>query len=113
MNEILSIISNAYAGYSRYVWAEVTHPSWHNYFWWLIGLSLVVWSLEIVMPWRKGQPRVRRDFWLDAWYMFFNFFVFSLIGYAAVSDVVVYLVRSAVTSATGITSFAWIDVRAL
>jgi len=72
-----------------------------------------VWSLEIVMPWRKGQPRIRTDFWIDAWYMFFNFFVFSLIGYAALSDVVVYALRSGITMATGIADFSWIDVRQL
>ncbi|MBC8125081.1 MAG: sterol desaturase family protein [Candidatus Kapabacteria bacterium] len=113
MNEILSIVANAYTGYARYLVHEITTPSWHNYFWWLIGISLLVWTLEIFVPWRKGQPIIRRDFWLDGWYMFFNFFVFSLIAYAAVSDVAVYLIRSAVTSITGITSFEWIDVRGL
>lgn len=113
MDTILNIVANAYSSYANYLWTEITTPSWHNYFWWLIGLSLAVWTLEIVMPWRKGQPKIRRDFWLDAWYMFFNFFVFSLIGYAAVSDVVVHFLRSGVTAITGITSFEWIDVRAL
>lgn len=113
MNEIIGIINNAYTGYWNYLVGEITTPSWHNYFYWLIGISVAVYALEVFMPWRKGQARIREDFWLDAWYMFFNFFVFSLIGYAAVSDVVVYIVRSVVTSATGITDFSWIDVRAL
>ena len=39
------------------------------------------------MPWRKNQPKIRKDFWLDGFYMFFNFFIFSLIGYYAVSNV--------------------------
>lgn len=113
MDTIFEISLRAYSGYWRYLWSEITNPSWHNYFWWLVGLSLVVWALEIAVPWRKNQFKLRRDFWLDAWYMFFNFFAFSLIGYAAVSDVVVHLVRSGVSAATGITSFAWIDASQL
>jgi sterol desaturase/sphingolipid hydroxylase (fatty acid hydroxylase superfamily) len=113
MTDILTIVANAYTGYWNYLVSEITTPSWHNYFYWLIGLSAVVYALELIVPWRKGQARIRQDFWLDAWYMFFNFFAFSLIGYAAVSDVVVHLMRSAVTSVTGITDYSWIDVSAL
>jgi sterol desaturase/sphingolipid hydroxylase (fatty acid hydroxylase superfamily) len=52
---------------------------WHNnYFWGLIVISLVVWFLEIIFPWRKNQSRIRKDFWLDGFYMFFNFFIFSI-----------------------------------
>jgi sterol desaturase/sphingolipid hydroxylase (fatty acid hydroxylase superfamily) len=54
-----------------------------------LGISLVVWSLELVFPWRKNQAAIREDFWLDGFYMFFNFFLFSLIGYNAVSNVAV------------------------
>ena len=45
--------------------------------------------LELVKPWRENQPKFRRDFWLDFFYMFFNFFLFSLIIYNAASNVVV------------------------
>lgn len=108
---ILDIITNAYTGYARYVWHEISHPSWHNYFYWLVGLSLAVWMLEILIPWRKNQPVIRKDFWLDAWYMFFNFFVFSLIGYAAFSDVVVHFVRQGAAGLLGIQEFEIFDVR--
>ncbi len=49
-----------------------------NYFWGLIVISLVVWILEILFPWRNNQSIIRRDFWLDAFYMFFNFFIFAI-----------------------------------
>tara|TARA_R110002049_G_scaffold21300_2_gene77882 strand:+ start:44 stop:829 length:786 start_codon:yes stop_codon:yes gene_type:complete len=49
-----------------------------NYFWGLIIISLVVWMLEILFPWRKDQSIFRRDFWLDGFYMFFNFFLFAI-----------------------------------
>ncbi|NIJ44637.1 sterol desaturase/sphingolipid hydroxylase (fatty acid hydroxylase superfamily) [Wenyingzhuangia heitensis] len=53
--------------------------NWYeNYFWGLILISLIVWSLEILFPWRKQQSIFRQDFWLDGFYMFFNFFLFSI-----------------------------------
>lgn len=54
-------------------------PWYTNYFWGLITISLIVWGLEIIFPWRKDQSIFRKDFWLDAFYMFFNFFIFSII----------------------------------
>ena len=54
-------------------------PWYTNYFWGLIVISLIVWALEIVFPWRKDQSIIRKDFWLDAFYMFFNFFIFSIV----------------------------------
>ena len=54
--------------------------SWYNnYFWGLIVISLVVWLLEIIFPWRKNQSPIRKDFWMDGFYMFFNFFIFSIL----------------------------------
>jgi sterol desaturase/sphingolipid hydroxylase (fatty acid hydroxylase superfamily) len=53
-------------------------PWYTNYFYGLIAISLVVWLLEIVFPWRKDQSVFRQDFWLDGFYMFFNFFIFSV-----------------------------------
>ena len=90
MEKVLSILSEGYQGYANYLWHEITHPSWHNYFYWLIGVSAFFFGLELLKPWRKNQPRFRKDFWLDFFYMFFNFFLFSLIIYNAASNIVVY-----------------------
>lgn len=89
MQEYFQVFLDGYYGYWNYLSSEIVHPSWHNYFWWLLGISLVVWSIELVFPWRKNQAAIREDFWLDGFYMFFNFFIFSLIGYNAVSNVAV------------------------
>ncbi|MEX2512432.1 MAG: sterol desaturase family protein [Cyclobacteriaceae bacterium] len=89
MQKYFEIIVNSYYGYFNYLRDEILYPSWNNYFWWLVGLSLAVWVLELVLPWRKNQPALRRDFWLDGFYMFFNFFLFSLIAYNAISNVAV------------------------
>ena len=85
------IVIEAYVGYARYLWAEIVDPHWGNYVYWLIGVSLLFFALEVIVPWRKQQAKIRKDFWLDAFYMFFNFFLFSLVIYNAASDVVVNL----------------------
>ena len=104
---------NGYRGYARYLWHEVTHPHWGNYFYWLIGLSLAVYLLELLFPWRKHQRPIRKDFWLDTFYMFFNFFLFSLIGYAALSNVVVKAFNDALYQFFGVRNLVAISVAAL
>ncbi|WP_167597161.1 sterol desaturase family protein [Leeuwenhoekiella sp. ZYFB001] len=91
MGKYLKIIQDSFTGYFNYLIEEITNPGWTNYFYWLLGLSLLVFALEIIIPWRKKQPVFRRGFWLDAFYMIFNFFLFSLIGYNALSNVGVEL----------------------
>lgn len=88
--DIIDIILRAYGGYASYLFNEITRPSWHNYFYWLVGVSVFFFVLEWLKPWRESQPRFRKDFWLDVFYMFFNFFLFSLVIYNAASDVVVH-----------------------
>lgn len=91
MQKYLDIFLRSFSSYWNYLTHEILNPDWTNYFYWLIGLSLLVWSLEIIFPWRRNQPLFRRDFWLDGFYMFFNFFLFSLIIYNGVSNVGVEL----------------------
>ena len=93
MSRYLDIFLAGYQGYARYFWHEVTHPGLKNYFYWLVGVSLFFFLLEMVTPWRRDQPRFRKDFWLDVFYMFFNFFLFSLVIYNAASDVFVNLFK--------------------
>lgn len=53
-------------------------PWYQNYFYGLIAISMLVYALELAFPWRKNQAKIRKDFWLDGFYMFFNFFIFSI-----------------------------------
>ncbi len=92
---------NAYKGYASYLWREITNPNWHSYFYWLILVSVFFFVLEVVLPWRKKQAIPRKDFWLDAFYMFFNFFLFSLIIYNAASTVVVDLFNDGIKAVFG------------
>ena len=81
-----SLFLGSFGNYGSYIWSEITFkssPWYQNYFWLLILLSLVVWLLEYLFPWRKNQPLVRTDFWIDAFYMFFNFFIFNLVIFIA------------------------------
>lgn len=68
-----------------YLWTMISSPSWSNFFWLFVLLSAGVLTIEILVPWRKGQAVLRKDFWLDTWYMFFNLFLFGAVGYAGVS----------------------------
>lgn len=79
MEKYLDIFKNSYSGYWNYLVSEVSSFHWENYFYGLIIVSLVIWALELVFPWRKNQKVFRKDFWLDTFYMFFNFFLLNLI----------------------------------
>ncbi len=98
MGKYWDIMTSAYQGYANYFFNEITFsysykPWWENYFWMLVGVSMFFLALEWLKPWRKNQAKFRKDFWLDAFYMFFNFFLFSLIFYNALSDVFVNLFK--------------------
>ncbi|MEQ8881686.1 MAG: sterol desaturase family protein [Cyclobacteriaceae bacterium] len=109
MEEIWNIIVGSYTGYANYLWQEITNPSWHSYFYWLIGVSAFFFILEVIRPWRKEQAKFRKDFWLDFFYMFFNFFLFSLIIYNAASNVVVHFFNDLLAS-IGITNLVAFEV---
>nr|WP_315166467.1 sterol desaturase family protein [uncultured Flavobacterium sp.] len=87
MDKYIDIILNSYAGYFNYLKNEIIFPNWNNYFYGLLFISLVVWLLEIVFPWRKNQPIFRKDFWLDLFYLFFNFFLLNLVLLNALSNI--------------------------
>jgi sterol desaturase/sphingolipid hydroxylase (fatty acid hydroxylase superfamily) len=110
MTDYWDIIQNSYQGYARYLWHSILHPHWGNYFYWLIGISLAVYALELLFPWRKNQPSIREDFWLDTFYMFFNFFLFSLVGYAAISNIAVEAFNGFLAWAFGIRNLVAINV---
>lgn len=79
--EFLQAFFESILGTLYWTWQSITFqvPWYQNYFWGLILISLIVWGLEIVFPWRKDQKIFRKDFWLDAFYMFFNFFIFAIV----------------------------------
>lgn len=80
MEKYLIGFKDAVLGTIDWTWKSILFevPWYTNYFWGLIVISLLVWVLEIVFPWRKTQSIFRKDFWLDGFYMFFNFFLFSI-----------------------------------
>ncbi|MEX0967057.1 MAG: sterol desaturase family protein [Bacteroidia bacterium] len=109
MERYFNIFLDSYSGYWNYLKGEILDPGFHNYFYWLIGISLIAWLLEIIIPWRKKQGIFRRDFWLDGFYMFFNFFLFSLIIYNGISNVVVEFFNDLLAQ-IGITNIVAIEV---
>lgn len=81
MNEYVNALWKAVTDTAQWTWNSIIFevPWYTNYFWGLIAISLFVWILEIAFPWRKDQSIFRRDFWLDTFYMFFNFFIFAIV----------------------------------
>lgn len=56
MEKYIDIIARSFSGYWNYLVHEIWSPSLTNYFYWLLGLSLLVFALEVIVPWRKKQP---------------------------------------------------------
>jgi sterol desaturase/sphingolipid hydroxylase (fatty acid hydroxylase superfamily) len=111
----IEIFINGYKGYANYLWSEVTFqydykPWYENYFYWLILVSLFFFAAEALAPWRAEQPKFRKDFWLDVFYMFFNYFLFSLIGYNAVSAFFVAIFNDGLQAAFGIKNLVAIEI---
>jgi len=106
----LEIFLNTFGDYWRYLLYDVTTPSWHSAFYGLVGVSVVFYAWELIAPWRKDQPKIRKDFWLDAFYMFFNMLLFGLIGFAAVSNVAVQVWSDLLQSLFGIENIVALHV---
>jgi len=77
----LEIFGNKFTVMVSWIIDMVTfNVEWNqNWFYGLIIVSMGVYGLEIAFPWRKNQKLIRKDFWLDAFYMFFNFFIFAIV----------------------------------
>ncbi|WP_299361584.1 sterol desaturase family protein [Winogradskyella sp.] len=115
MDKYLEIIKNSYSGYWNYLKQELLFENhWDNYFYGLLLVSIIVWILELSFPWRKNQKVFRKDFWLDTFYMFFNFFLLNLIVLIALSNTTAEIFDD-VLGALGFTihSFQLFDVDAL
>lgn len=91
MNKYKEIIITSYSDYFNYLKNELFSLHIENYFYGLILISFVVFVLEILFPWRKNQPILRKDFWLDTFYMFFNFFLLNMVVLIAMSNVTAQL----------------------
>ncbi len=110
MEKYLQLILDSYKNYASYLWQEITNPHFSNYFYMLLVVSAFFFALELLRPWRENQPKFRKDFWLDFFYMFFNFFLFSLIIYNAASSVFVELFKD-LLGVFGITNLVAIEVQ--
>lgn len=113
MEKFIESILKSYADYGSYLYHEITNPGWGNYFYWLIGVSVFFFVLEWLRPWRKSQSAIKKDFGLDVFYMFFNFFLFSLIGYYAISNVFVDAFNGFLFNVFGIRNLIAIEVGVL
>jgi len=81
MEKYIEAFVNSFFGSLNWTWKSMLFevPWYVNFFWGLTLISLVVWGVELLFPWRKRQKFFRNDFWLDGFYMYFNFFAFSIV----------------------------------
>ncbi|WP_406683702.1 sterol desaturase family protein [Seonamhaeicola sp. MEBiC1930] len=111
MGDYFEVFIKAFTASIDWTWRSVIFnvPWNNNYFWGLIIISIIVWFLEMVFPWRKEQKVIRKDFWLDAFYMFFNFFIFTIVisGFYSVLELIFSSMK------LGITSIQLIDLSGL
>jgi sterol desaturase/sphingolipid hydroxylase (fatty acid hydroxylase superfamily) len=91
LEKYIQILKEGYINYASYFYNEVIHPHWGNYFYWVVICALLIWILEINFPWRKNQDAIREGFWIDLFYIFWNYFLFSLVAYNAWSNLFVNL----------------------
>ena len=111
MEKYINAFIDAFKGTLNWTWNSITfNEAWYtNYFWGLITISLIVWILEIVFPWRKDQSIFRKDFWLDIFYMFFNFFIFAIVisGFYKVLEILFSNIEITSSSLSLINVVAW------
>lgn len=86
------------------------NPRFDSYFYAAILISIVFYVLELLKPWRVNQSKFRKDFWLDLFYIFFNFFLFNLIIFNGFSDVVVNFFQNMLSS-IGINNLVLIEIQ--
>jgi len=115
---IVDTIVESYANYWSYLVSEISFdydykPWWQNYFWMLVTWSVLLAAIEVVKPWRKNQPLLRKQFWLDVFYMFFNFFLFSLIIWEVGQNVVVDFFNTGLKSLFGIDNIIAFNIQKL
>jgi len=104
----MNVLLETSLGTINWIWRNIIFdvPWFENYFWGLTIISLIVWVLELRFPWRKEQSLLRKGFWLDAFYMYFNFFMFSII----ISGVYALLADNFIAAGMSLDSLILIDI---
>lgn len=108
MNGYAETFASAWRGYAEWLWRDVTHPGWGSYTTLLVVVTAVFLVWEQLAPWRP-QPRLREGYWLDLFYVVFNFFLFSLLGFQAAATVASAMFDDALR-AVGLGSLAVVHV---
>jgi sterol desaturase/sphingolipid hydroxylase (fatty acid hydroxylase superfamily) len=100
--------TNAFTNHAAWVWQDLTRPGWHSYAVLLLVVSAIFGIWEQVAPWRD-QPRLREGYWLDAFYLVFNYTLFGLLGFQALSAATHGAWMDGL-AALGLTHTAWLSV---
>ena len=78
--DYLELFFNAFLGTVKWTWRSIIFdvPRHRNYFWGLIAISILVFALEIVFPWRKNKKFFEKTF---GWMVFICFSTFSFLAF--------------------------------
>ena len=62
--EYLKLLTESFLGVLDWTFKQIflEVPIHQNYFWGLIIISILVWTLEIFFPWRKKQKKLDQIF---------------------------------------------------
>jgi sterol desaturase/sphingolipid hydroxylase (fatty acid hydroxylase superfamily) len=77
----LETYTSTFFGMINWIWNQIAFniPIYENYFYGLFIISLIVLCFEFLFPWRKNQKLIRKDFWIDGFYIYFNCLIFTTI----------------------------------
>jgi len=102
-----------FKAYGEHVIMLLHTPSWNNYFYWVGFWFLFCFVLELILPKKIEYSTVKRKgFWLDLFYVFFNDFIFSAIGFFALTVVVEMLYHNLVLAPIGLSAdFKLFDIQ--
>ncbi|MCB1201572.1 MAG: sterol desaturase family protein [Leptospiraceae bacterium] len=108
---MITELFNLSGKYLQYLTQEIANPAWNSYFYWLIALSIFFFLWEKWFPWNRQQSVFTKDFWLDVFYMFFNLFLFPLLGFYAASYMVDRVFQNFLQNVLGVENLVAVEIQ--
>ena len=76
--EYLKLLTESFFGVLDWTFKQIFFEVayYENYFWGLIIISILVWTLELIFPWRKKQKKNQSRFLVRCFLYVFQLFYF-------------------------------------
>jgi sterol desaturase/sphingolipid hydroxylase (fatty acid hydroxylase superfamily) len=112
ISSIKEVFTSNFVKYLEYFFHMLKNPSFTNPFYIILTIYFLTFMLEVLLPKKENYPLLKRKgFKVDLMYLVFIDFVFSAVGFYAITSVIEFLFVSGMGKA-GI-AFPLIDVNAL